>query len=87
MAEECKDTMEATRNETEVSQQEDDASSKPGYYFFKSTPQDEAHKYAPQKVEQPAPVESSATNGGHSAWNQGKTWYETCGFFRWMMMY
>jgi len=44
------------------------------YYFFKSTPKDEAAKYAPQPITAPAPSTSPDLARQGSAWNAAGTW-------------
>ncbi len=47
------------------------------YYYFGSTPQEQAKQYAPKPIveDKPAPV-AVAAQQGFSAWNHGGTWEE-----------
>jgi hypothetical protein len=45
------------------------------YYFFKSTPAEEAKKYAPMKVDGVV-SDSVDTKSGASVWNSAGTWEE-----------
>jgi activator of HSP90 ATPase len=44
------------------------------YYFFGTTPAEQAKAYVPQKIEKPADNSSSKSDKGPSAWNSGGTW-------------
>lgn len=46
------------------------------YYFFKSTPVEEAKKYAPQKVRKEKDESKAASATAGSVWNSGGTWEE-----------
>jgi len=44
------------------------------YYFFKSTPKEEQHKYAPQPITTPSPSPPPDLARQGSAWNAAGTW-------------
>lgn len=48
----------------------DKTDKKSNYYFFKSTPAEEQHKYAPKPIEQPAQTAPQPVkDAGPSTWN------------------
>ncbi|CEO98884.1 hypothetical protein PBRA_006999 [Plasmodiophora brassicae] len=52
------------------------ASQPSSYYFFKSTPQEQAAKFAPQRVDAKQAAAPEAPSDGTSVWNRGNTWEE-----------
>jgi hypothetical protein len=68
--------ISADVNEAIVSASSGSGSSKTDssmYYYFKSTPAEQAHQYKPQKIEV-SRDETKSNNAGVSAWNQAGTW-------------